>query len=106
MSRGAICGRALLKGGPGGVVERRVKLTILDIGRIWWVGGVVVDTAIATRLVAGQTVNRVPSSTGWALSVVSRRMLWSGVVSAHGYGLYNFHELRRCPSLYPYRCEK
>ena len=42
------------------------------------------DTAIATRLVVGQTVNRVPSSTGWALSVVSRRMLWSGVVSAHG----------------------
>ena len=76
MSRGVICGRALLKGGPpGDVVERRVKLTILDIGRIWWVGGVVVATAIATRLVAGQTVNRVPSSTGWALSVVSRRIL-------------------------------
>ena len=38
VSRSVICGRALPKGvGPGEVVERRVKLTILDIGRIWWV---------------------------------------------------------------------
>ena len=91
VSRGVICGRALLNGGgPGDVVERRVKLTIVDIGRIWWVGGVVVDTAIATRLVAGQTVNRVPSSTGWAFSVVSRRMLRSSVVLAHGVDFVNF----------------
>lgn len=77
-STGAIGGRAAANDvGPKlGAAVKRVKLLIEDIGRMWWIGGVeLIDTA--TRLVMGHAVYTVPSSAGWAASLVSRRMLKS-----------------------------
>lgn len=46
-----------------GAAVKRVKLLMVDMGIIWWVGGVeLIDTA--TRLVMGHAVNSVPSSAG------------------------------------------
>lgn len=52
--------------GAGGA-EIKVKFWMEDIGRMWWVGWVLGDiaaVAIATRLVIGQAVKRVPSMVG------------------------------------------
>ena len=46
-----------------GAAFKRVKLLMVDIGRMWWVGGVeLIDKA--TRLVMGHAVNNVPSRVG------------------------------------------
>lgn len=52
--------------------EMRVKFWMEEMGRTWWVGGVLgeVETAIATRLVIGHAVKSGPSIMGCAGRVV------------------------------------
>lgn len=58
-STGAIAGKVA----AFGAAERSVKLLMVEIGRMWWVGGVdAID--MATMFVMGHAVNSVPSSVG------------------------------------------
>ena len=75
-ARGTVVEGVLVKGvGEGAGRERRVKVWMVEMGRMWVFVGVV----RARRLVRGQAVKRVPSRAGRVAMVVVRRMLELGL---------------------------